>query len=94
MPTPFRTAVEQRSIPAIAWLQLRPTWLLPVVLGLLLVGSGLLPVSGAAICALALVLVVAWLGYLSWPLADPRGRVVRVIGAVLVAVPFALNATG
>ena len=69
----------------LAWMSQRPRLLLPgLVLGLLLL-AGLLPPVPRAVCLLPVLLLVAWLSYLSWPVLDTRARLLRVLAAGLVA---------
>ena len=65
-----------------------PPLVVPVVM-LVLMLVGLMAPLVAAIPALLVILAfVLWLAYLSWPVLDARGRVLRVVllGAVLFAL--------
>ena len=83
---PLRTAVEARSRVLLVALSAQPKWLLPVASGLLLVGVVLLPPALALVCLALLLALVGWLAYLSWPVADGRGRAVRVASLLLLLV--------
>ena len=84
--SPLRTAVERRSRVLLVALSQQPKWLLPVASALLLAGVVLLPTVPALVCLVVLLAVVGWLGYLSWPVADGRGRAIRVASLVLLLV--------
>ena len=80
----LREVVERRSGVLLAWFSQRPRLLLPgLVLGLLLL-AGLLPAVAGALCLVPVVLLVGWLSYLSWPVLDGRGRLLRVLALALV----------
>ena len=83
---PLRTAVERRSRVLLVALAGQPKWLLPVVSALLLAGVVLLPAAAALACLVVLLALVGWLGYLSWPVADGRGRAIRVASLLLLLV--------
>lgn len=83
-PGALRTTVERRSGVLLAWLSLRPRLLLPGVVLALLLASGLLPLAPGAVCLLLVVLVVGWLSYLSWPVLDGRGRLVRLLVVLML----------
>ena len=82
----LRAGVERRSAPLLVLLSRQPRWLLPLASALLLAGVLFLPAAGAVVCLVALLAVVGWLSYLSWPVADSRGRVVRVATLALLVV--------
>jgi hypothetical protein len=86
--SPTRREVSRLSAPLLAWLSLRPKLLLPLVsVGLLIGGLALPPPVGVPLLVL-LLLVVAWLSYLSWPVVVGPARVVRLalLGLLLVAI--------
>ncbi len=85
-PGPLRTAVERRSAPLLAQLGRRPGWLVPVVGALLLGGVLFLPSGASGLCLVGLLVLVGWLSYLSWPVLDPTGRVLRVAGLGLLVL--------
>lgn len=90
----FRAAVERRSAVAVVFLHRLPVWVLLavvfVVLAIGMVGTGL--VSAAAFAVLALFL--GWFAYLGWPRLDPAGRLLRIVGIVLLVVFGAAQALG
>ena len=90
----LRTAVERRSHVLLVALSGQPKWLLPVASGLLLVGVVVLPPGLALVCLALLLVLVGWLAYLSWPVADGRGRAIRVASLVLLLVLGAQSVLG
>jgi hypothetical protein len=94
-PNPKPTRLQKASAPLLLRLSTLPRWLIPLMLGaLMLLGFFLEGVLGA----LALLLVglfLAWLVMLSWPLLSPGSKMIRtlVVGVVLgVAISRMLSA--
>ncbi len=91
-----RRQVERRSAPVLLWLSSRPRALLPLAVVALLVGGLAAPQAYAVPLLLLLVVLLAWLSYLSWPALPPGARVVRaavlamVVGTLLQRVASAL----
>ena len=88
MTPPLRRAVEQRSAVPLAWLASRPRWVpFLIVLALLLGGLFTPPLLGAVLLV-ALLLLLGWLTFLSWPRLAGGARVARlaVLALVVVAV--------
>lgn len=83
---PLRATVERRSAVLLVVLSRQPRWLLPLACAVLLAGVVFLPQAGAIACLVALLALVGWLSYLSWPAVDGRGRAVRVTSLVLLLV--------
>jgi hypothetical protein len=83
--TALRMAVADRSRGVVVWLSRQPPFLIPaVILALMLVGL-LVPALAVAVPALALVVVfVAWLAFLSWPVLAPGQRAIRVVMIAVV----------
>ena len=77
-----RQAVEQRSVPVLLALSRQPRWLIALGAVALFAGLLLLPSVPAALCLLALLVVVGWLTFLSWPALDGGARLLRVVVAV------------
>lgn len=74
----LRPVVARRSAVLLTYLSQRPKALLPLVsAGLLLGGLSLTPVVGVALLV-ALLLLVLWLVYLSWPAITGPARLVRL----------------
>lgn len=90
--TGLRGTVERRSAPVLAWLSARPRLLLPLLsLALLVAGFAAPPAVGVPLLVL-LVLVVAWLTYLSWPVIAGGARAVRLVTLGLLLVAVAMRA--
>lgn len=87
----LRGAVERRSAPLLVWMSSRPKVLLPLLSLALLVGGLAAPLPVAAPLLLLLLAVVGWLTYLSWPVVQGGGRVVRVATVGLVALALVLR---
>jgi hypothetical protein len=88
--SPFRARVARASYPYIARLHEMPRWTLPgVSLVLVLIGAFAPPVA-AVPTLIVLAVLLAWLGYLSWPAVSTTSRLLRVF-AVLVIVFFAIS---
>ena len=88
MSSDLRRTVERRSAPLLVWLTSKPKLLLPVLSLALLVGGLAAPPPVGVVLLLALLAVVGWLTYLSWPVVQGGARVVRVVtlGLLVVAV--------
>lgn len=91
-PSPFRRAVEQRSSTLLVVLSGQPRWLLPLVSALLLAGVVFLPSAPAVLCLAVVLALVGWLSYLSWPVVDTRGRLIRV-GLLVLLLVLGLQST-
>jgi|SRR6266545_1765331 len=75
---PLRSAVERRSAPLLIVMHQLPRLVLPVLMAVLF-GIGVIVAGPVGVVALALLLVfLGWLSYLSWPVVDARGRVIRL----------------
>lgn len=88
----LRGAVERRSAPTLAWLSRRKL-LLPLGSLALLIGGFLAPPGLAVVLLVALLAVMTWLTYLSWPAVDGRGRALRgaTLGLIVLAVAIKLT---
>ena len=87
----LRAAVERRSGTLLAWLSQRPRLLVPgLVLGLLLLAAFLPPPLSTA-CLVPVLLLAAWLTYLSWPVLDLRARALRLVVLALLVGLVALE---
>jgi hypothetical protein len=74
------------------FLRQMPAWAVPLLLaGLLVAGLALRGWPGAALLGV-LAVIIGWLGYLSWPVLPPSGRVMRVLMFVAVLVVAVLQA--
>lgn len=80
-----RRRVERASAPVLRWLTSRPKALLPLLSVALLIGGLAAPLVLAVPLLAVLVLLVAWLTYLSWPAVDRTGRLVRTVTVGVLA---------
>lgn len=88
--SPLRRRVTKVSYPVVAKLHAMPKLTLPgITLVLALVGV-FAPVAVAVPALLLLGVLLAWLGFLSWPVVSTAQRAVRVF-TVLVIVLFAVS---
>jgi hypothetical protein len=84
-PDRLRTRVERVSRPALIRLQRLPKLFVPLGT-VVLVLIGVLAPLPVGLAALAVVwLFIAWIAYLSWPVAGTGGRLLRVFMLLLVA---------
>ena len=86
--------IERRSALPLVFLRQMPAWAVPLLLaGLLVAGLALRGWPGAVLLGV-LAVIIGWLGYLSWPVLSPPGRVMRVlmfVAVLLVAAAAALR---
>jgi hypothetical protein len=75
------------------WLTARPKLLIPVLSAVLLLGGLAAPVAVGVPLLVLLLLLVGWLGYLSWPVVQGTQKVVRLatVGLVLAALVLRLS---
>lgn len=85
----LRRTVERRSAPVLLWLSSRPKLLLPALVLVLLVGGLAAPAPYGAPLLVLLGLLLAWLSYLSWPVLEPRARLLRAAVLLLIGVSLA-----
>ena len=84
-PDRLRTRVERVSRPALIRLQQLPKLFVPLGT-VVLVLIGVLASLPVGLAALAVVwLFIAWIAYLSWPVAGTGGRLLRLFMLLLVA---------
>jgi hypothetical protein len=80
----LRARVEAASRPVLQRLHAMPQMMVPLVT-IVLLAVGVLAPLPVGLVALALVLLfVAWIAYLSWPVASTGGRIWRVLILVLI----------
>lgn len=84
-PSPSRSALERRSASALLFLHRLPRWLLPVVVGVLLLLGLAIPDAWAGIFLLLIAGLFGWLLALSWPVITVNSRIFRCIVVVVVA---------
>lgn len=81
----LRRRVERASAPLLVAMSRLPRLLVPALVGVLVLTALGAP-AWAGLPALALVLLfVAWLTFLSWPVIPTSGRLLRVVLLVLLA---------
>ena len=84
--TPGRSALERRSASALLFLHRLPRWLLPVVVGVLLLLGLAIPHAWAGIFLLLIAGLFGWLLALSWPVITVNSRIFRGIVVAVVAI--------
>ena len=85
-PGPFRSAVEQRSLPVLTRLARLPVWLPFLVLLVVMLAGGFVGgLVGWVLVGLALAFIL-WLLYLSWPRLTTVERLMRATVLLLFAV--------
>ena len=83
-PSPLRSRVEKVSFPLLAKIHALPRLVVPLAT-LVLVAVGAFAPLPVALLALAMVLVfIAWIAYLSWPVVPPAARLLRVVMVALL----------
>jgi hypothetical protein len=88
--SPLRARITKASYPYVRRLHEMPKLTLPgITLVLALVGA-FAPIAAAVPALILLALLLAWLGFLSWPVVSTSSRAMRVF-AVLVILFFAVK---
>ena len=82
--SPARRRFEIWSAGPLAVLHRMPGWIVPLILGVLLVAGLAVPYAWSAIFLLPVALFLLWLLLLAWPVLTPRGRAMRIIVVLLV----------
>lgn len=87
-PSATRREVSRRSAPVLRWLSQRPKILLPLVSVALLIGGFASPAAVGVPLLVVLLLIIAWLSYLSWPLVQGSARLIRIalLGLLVLAI--------
>ncbi|MGO1974816.1 MAG: DUF6703 family protein [Propionibacteriaceae bacterium] len=80
----LRTRVEETSRPLLLRLHALPRLVVPLVTVLLVGVAALAPLPYAWIGAGLALVLVAWIGYLSWPVATVGGKVMRITMILLL----------
>lgn len=93
-PSALRTGIERRSALPIAFIQGLPRWTVPVALAVLLIMGMVLQGWPAGLPLLVVAAVIGWLGYLSWPVLDASGRVMRLVALAILLVFAAGHLSG
>lgn len=66
------------------WLSRQPRLLVPGVMLVLMIVGLAAPLTAAVPALLVILAFLTWQTYLSWPVVDPRGRGLRVVGNLVV----------
>jgi hypothetical protein len=82
--SPARRRLEIWSAGPLAVLHRMPSWIVPLILGVLLVAGLAVPSRWSALFLLPVALFLLWLLLLAWPVLTPRGRAMRLIVVLLV----------
>lgn len=82
--SPTRQATERHSARPLLFLHQLPTWVAPVVLGVLLVAGLAVKGPGGAVALCAVAVILGWLASVSWPRLTPNGRAGRVLAVAIV----------
>jgi hypothetical protein len=85
--SPFRHGVERRSAPVLVLLTQAPRLVIMLApLALFLLGVFLPLIPGLVVLG-AFCLLTGWLAYLSWPGADARAKLIRIVMfAIVIAI--------
>jgi hypothetical protein len=82
--TGWRAGLERRSVGPLMVMTSLPGWLVPVLLGVLLVAGLLLPFAWSGLLLLIPAVFLGWLLLLSWPVIGAGGRLLRLIAVVVL----------
>ena len=80
----MRQRITQASYPLIARLHAMPKLTLPLITVALVLLGGFAPAVVAVPALLLLALMLAWLGFLSWPVVSPGSRMLRIFAVLVV----------
>ncbi|MCB0915860.1 MAG: hypothetical protein H6525_10745 [Actinobacteria bacterium] len=89
-----RRALERKSAGPLLVLHRMPRWLIPVVMGILLLLGLFIQAAWAGIFIIAIAVFLGWLLVLSWPVIMPSSRAFRVIVIGVVAVVGVMKLMG
>ncbi|HET8970639.1 MAG TPA: DUF6703 family protein, partial [Candidatus Nanopelagicales bacterium] len=89
-----RRVLEVRSVGLLSTLHRMPRWLVPLLLAVFLVLGLVLPTRWAGLLLVLIAGFLGWLLALSWPLLDGRGRAVRALVVLALAVVAVLRLLG
>jgi hypothetical protein len=90
--SPMRERITKASYPYIARIHAMPKLTLPLVTVVLVAIGAFAPSAVAVPALLLLALMLAWLGFLSWPIVGSGARALRVF-SVIVILLFAISRT-
>lgn len=83
---PLRPRVERSSATLLVYLRRLPRFVVPVVVAAVAAGGVLAPPPVGGLLLLVVLVLIGWLGYLSWPVLDPVARGLRVGVGLLVLI--------
>ena len=89
--TGLRAEVERVSSPLLRWLTGLPRFVVPIATVLLLAVGVLAPVPVGVAALVVVLLWMAWLAYLSWPVVTTGARVLRLATVGLLAVAIVVR---
>ena len=95
---PARSAARRRleifSAPALVRMNILPKWFVPLILAAFLIGGLVIPSRLSGLLLLVVAAFLGWLLAVSWPLVNPRGRLLRVAVVALVVAVAIFRFTG
>lgn len=77
--TSRRARFENRSRPLLLRMQRLPSWLVPALLGVVLLLGLALPMAWSGILLILIALFLTWLTAVSWPAISPASRAFRLL---------------
>lgn len=91
--SPARQTIERYSARPLLFLHQLPTWVPPVVLGVLLVVGLAVQGLGGAVALCAVAALLGWLASVSWPRLSASSRAGRLLVIALLVAGAAYQAT-
>ncbi|MFG1812346.1 DUF6703 family protein [Kribbella sp. NPDC049174] len=88
--SPLRKRITKFSYPYVAKLHGMPRLTLPGITLVLALAGVLAPVPVAVPALVVLALLLAWLGFLSWPVVGTGARFIRIF-SILIILLFAVS---
>ncbi len=90
----LRARFEDASRPMLGRMQAMPTFIIPVLLGVLLFLGLTLPASWAGLLLVVIALFLGWLTAVSWPAISAGSRALRIVVDVAVLALGVLKLMG
>lgn len=84
--SPARLRFEELSRPMLLRMQALPTFVVPVLMGVLMFIGLVLPYWWAGLALLLIAAFLTWLTAVSWPAISPASRILRSLINVFIAV--------
>jgi chromate transport protein ChrA len=72
----------------------QPKLLMPAIMVIFVLAGLAAPVPVAVVCLVLLAIFVGWLGFLSWPVLDSRGRTMRALVLIVIVGVAVARITG